>query len=194
MKSFVVLGFVALGMCLAPLAACDVASVSSEDRAQSEGALGALDAGFPFDAAVIEAGGPTWALTPEWADFGTVPIGTASDPMVFSLQNTFAAAEMAGVAVTGPFVVVSDQCTGNLLAPLASCTFSIEFAPQVEGSASGRVLLGAPASQFEWVRGTGGARCVPRRHKCRPQECGTYDDGCGGQTCCGGAWGGDCCP
>lgn len=78
-------------------------------------------------------------ITPNLQDFGSVVLGQSSTDVSFAVVNTGGVATGAlSQAVAGAdradFVVVSSNCAGATLAPLASCTVIMKLAPTTTGS------------------------------------------------------------
>jgi hypothetical protein len=91
------------------------------------------------------------SLSPVLHDFGSVPQGTTSSPVVFTLMNS--ACESTGlltVAITGAnaseFTLSGGSCFGSPLVPQASCLVVVEFSPTSVGSKSATLSLSATAS------------------------------------------------
>lgn len=76
---------------------------------------------------------PDIAVTPDPIDFGTVTEGF-SDTITVTVDNTGDAdLSVSGVSLTGgdvgQFSIPADNCTGSNVAPGASCTFDVQYAP-----------------------------------------------------------------
>ncbi|MBB5315849.1 choice-of-anchor D domain-containing protein [Tunturibacter empetritectus] len=88
-------------------------------------------------------------LSPTTQDFGTVPVNSASPPILFTVTNlTTSPVSLSTPTLTGDFALSNlptggSPCSG-LLAPNASCFFNVVFAPTATGSRTG--LLTVPAS------------------------------------------------
>ncbi len=98
--------------------------------------------------------------TPPTRDFGSVGVGDPAQTTSFTVSNTGAAAT-APIALTttgsADFTVVSDACSGLALAPMATCSFGVRFAPTNIGMHTGEVTLagGSGASVVVGVFGQG---------------------------------------
>jgi hypothetical protein len=84
-------------------------------------------------------------MTPATQAFGTVGTGQRSDLVAFTVTNSGGAP--AGAITTsrpGPdFPVFADTCAGAVLAPKASCSYSVAFAPQSRGAKTGTLTATA---------------------------------------------------
>ncbi|MGZ6617629.1 MAG: choice-of-anchor D domain-containing protein, partial [Solirubrobacteraceae bacterium] len=81
---------------------------------------------------------PALALGPTQRDFGTVTIGTSGSPMTFTVSNTGGTATtISGATVTGAdapqYPRTGDHCSGQALAPGATCTVQVVFRPTSTG-------------------------------------------------------------
>jgi hypothetical protein len=81
---------------------------------------------------------PALSLSPNRQDFGTVTIGTSSSPATFTISNTGGAAmTITGTTVTGAdaaqYPRSADHCSGQSLAPGATCTVQVAFHPTATG-------------------------------------------------------------
>jgi hypothetical protein len=81
---------------------------------------------------------PLINVSPPSFDFGNVVIGQTSPPQSFVVQNIgFSDLSIFAVTITGPnaaeFQITSDTCTGSTLAPGATCTIVVVFAPITPG-------------------------------------------------------------
>ena len=125
--------------------------------------------GNPYQLAVTAAAVPTQGLllTPASQDFGTVPVGSTSAPLTFTLANLLTPAVSAtieGVAVTGDFSVVANTnggqpCTASL-ASTASCYLTLSFSPTTTGPRSGTLTV-TTASGIATAALTGSAVANP---------------------------------
>jgi hypothetical protein len=100
-------------------------------------------------------------VDPASKDFGNQAINTTSAPQTFTVTNT-TSSDISGIAVTkagsgiGTMLIGDDQCTGQTLAPGASCTFQISFRPNKAGvfKPTISVTSSAPTTVVK-VQGTG---------------------------------------
>ena len=90
--------------------------------------------------------GQALTITPAPADFGSVALTTTSTPQTLTVTNVAAAA--VGPLVTAragnhpnDFALANDTCNGATLAPLATCTLDVTFAPALVGNRNGLVRL-----------------------------------------------------
>jgi hypothetical protein len=89
------------------------------------------------------------ALDPSSADFGSLAVGSSSDPpRVVSLTNNGSTAlTLQGGSVTGPnvgdFVIASSTCSGATLSVGSSCSVGLRFRPGAGGSRSATLVLTA---------------------------------------------------
>lgn len=97
---------------------------------------------------------------PQPGHFGTVPVGTTVVGTVVVLNNGTADAHITTITgLAAPFSVVSDTCSGATVAPAATCTFGIQFAPVAVGFFADTALINSddPATPTAVaVDGTGG--------------------------------------
>jgi hypothetical protein len=83
-------------------------------------------------------------------DFGGQSMDTTSPPLSVVFTNG-SALTVSGVAaaVSGPYAIVSDTCSGAVLASGSQCSLSATFTPTAEGNASGSLTVsyagGTPA-------------------------------------------------
>ena len=102
-------------------------------------------------------------LAPATLDFGSVNVNSASTAQTLTLTNSTATAlAISGVSISGANVSEFAQTNtcGATLAPGASCTISVTFAPTASGAASATlgVFDSDPSSpQTAALSGTGGA-------------------------------------
>ena len=102
-------------------------------------------------------------------DFGSVTVGTTSDTLVTVTSNGTADLELGTLAdadqLAAPFSIQNDTCSGQILAPAASCTFSLSFSPTATGAFSDS--LDVPSNDPDEnpvtvsMSGTGVAATVP---------------------------------
>ena len=83
---------------------------------------------------------PIIRVTPDIANFGSQAVGTTSPAQDLTVRNIGTAPLTLGViTTTGPFTQ-TNTCTAPL-APNASCTVSVRYAPLAAGSQSGKLLV-----------------------------------------------------
>jgi RHS repeat-associated protein len=85
------------------------------------------------------------SIAPTSADFGSVPVGGSSAATTFTVTNTGSLATGAvAAAVNGAqFELAFNGCAGVVLAPGASCTLKVDYAPTAAGPATGTVQVSA---------------------------------------------------
>ncbi|MBI5632833.1 MAG: choice-of-anchor D domain-containing protein [Nitrospirae bacterium] len=92
--------------------------------------------------------------------FGTQNIGTTTDQTFTVTNNGSADAHITTITgLAAPFSVLSDTCSGATVAPAATCTFAIRFAPVAAGFFADTALINSddPATPTTVaVDGTGG--------------------------------------
>jgi hypothetical protein len=139
-----------------------------------------MAAGAPFRAVngnasqgtVYVFGTPTVSLSPGQGAFGSQSVGTTSNPITFTLTNNGSSSlnvPSGGATLTGTdkaqFAISSDGCSGQTVAPGASCSVAVSFAPTAAGTytiASLQITDNAPDSpQSVPVSGTGVATAPP---------------------------------
>jgi len=112
-----------------------------------------------IDAGVDGGGAAMLVIDKPNNDFGTVVTGMMSAPATFTITNTGTAPSgtlAASVTGTG-FVIGANSCNGMTLAPAATCTVAVTFAPTSAGSAMGMLTVtGSPGgSAGAMLTGTG---------------------------------------
>ena len=82
---------------------------------------------------------PVFAVSPSSKDYGTQTVATSSSSQTFTVTNTGTAnltittAALAG-SNPGEFTKTTDTCTGATVAPNATCTVTVTFAPTTAGA------------------------------------------------------------
>ena len=98
-------------------------------------------------------------ITPLTSNFGNIVVGAASAAKTTTLRNlTAATMEITSVTPSGAFAIASDGCSGNDLAPSATCAISVTFSPTQTGALSGNVSIADDAAnspQSVTLEGTG---------------------------------------
>ena len=112
-----------------------------------------MTGGNPYTLVLSASGLPIQGLvlTPVTQDFGTVPVGSSSAPLAFTLANLLipaAATDIESLSASGDFVVVPNaiggaSCSGAL-ASTASCYVEVIFAPTAAGERSGTLSVTTP--------------------------------------------------
>ena len=111
-------------------------------RAQDEDGLW----GIPQFAAFSVQSKPQISVTPNSLDFGNVNLGSQSSAQNFTISNTGDTDLAIGTSlITGTdaseFSIQSNNCQGQTLAPLASCTFKVVFLPTSAGLKSANLSI-----------------------------------------------------
>lgn len=130
------------GATLAASASCAVnARFAPTATGPAAGVLGATASTGPVSANLSGTGtpSPSPTLTPSSLDFGAVQLGGQSGAGTFTLANpALLPLSLSSFTVTAPFALVSTTCTASL-APSASCTADVRFAPTAVGPATGSI-------------------------------------------------------
>src|SRR5690242_15089611 len=107
------------------------------------GLLGSALAALALAAGAQASGAPALSLSPTSLNFAAQHTGTTSPAQTITATNTGTAALFFNnVATSGEsldFTLVDDQCIGTTLAPGASCTVSVTFAPTTTGTRTAAV-------------------------------------------------------
>ena len=106
---------------------------------------------------------PAAAVNPASVDFGSQAVGSQSASQIVTLSSSGTAPlVVSGVSISGTnaadFEKVSDSCSGQSLAPNASCAVSVRFTPGAAGSRSASVQFAdnaANSPQSVGLSGTG---------------------------------------
>lgn len=94
----------------------------------------ASDAAF-----VADAGPDPDVISPPSVDFGAAIVDCPTTAKMFTVTNTGTTTHgpittSIGGATAGDFMITSDGCTGQSLAPTAACTLSVQFQPATAGA------------------------------------------------------------
>jgi hypothetical protein len=102
---------------------------------------------------------PKVNLQPASIDFGDQESGTISDPLQITAENAGGlAVSIKSVTVSGPFVLASNACGTQTLAPQADCQMTVEFAPTATGAATGALtMVDGAGTQTVQLQGNGTA-------------------------------------
>ncbi len=85
---------------------------------------------------------PAVSLSASSLAFGNQVVGTRSANQAVVVTNSGTGALNIGAATVGaPFAIATDGCSNTALAPGASCTIQMNFAPTATGSASGTLSI-----------------------------------------------------
>lgn len=105
---------------------------------------------------------PPVSADPGAIDFGGTVAGSSSSPLPVTVTNTTAASITftSAFAVSGPFVLSSNSCTGGGLAADSACVLDLEFTPTQAGAATGSLSFsylsgGQPGTLIVSLSGTG---------------------------------------
>ena len=135
---------------LAPGATCTVGVTFAPVAAHAVATTLTITAGDVSTAVALAGTGvatASLAIAPTTLDFGAVSLGATGAPAVFTVTNTGGAATGAlVVAIAGvnasSFMLGADTCTGVALAPGATCTATVVFAPMtVFGAATAALTI-----------------------------------------------------
>ncbi len=150
---------VALSLALITAAACADAGTATAPVAASVAAPAPHTSADGSTAPSVELQ-PWWGLS-----FGSQAVGTTSAPQTATLRNNGTVPLTLGAPylVYIGFTIVSSACPVGpaTLAPGASCTIAVAFAPTFAGTASGRVNIPTDATQGTVVVLLGGTGYVP---------------------------------
>jgi hypothetical protein len=137
-----------------------VGATFSTDFPTTPGSFQPSYMGGPYDAFVTVYNAPAMplvALSPSSYDFGNQAPSSASSPQAIDLTNNGAVAlTISSITASGDFSQ-TNNC-GSSLAPGASCTINVTFAPKVTGSCTGSITVtdnASPATQTISLSGTG---------------------------------------
>ncbi len=111
------------------------------------------NSGFTASSAGAEYCGPGGTISPASYDFGPVALSQSSTAQVFTVTNSGlvtlnipASAAVINGTNAAVFAIQSDGCSGQTLAPSATCQISIVFSPTAAGSDSAQLSLSSNAS------------------------------------------------
>ncbi len=109
---------------------------------------------------------PVVSLSASALNFGTVNVGATSAAQTSTLTNTGNAALVVGtVTRTGAnaadFTVGTDTCSGQTIAPNASCSLGVTFAPTAAGARAAQLSVPSNASGSPTVVGLTGTGVQP---------------------------------
>lgn len=140
---------------------------SLPDAATSDGGDGGSDTGADTTAP------PDLAFDPQDHDFGLTGVGGESEPQALTLQNNGGQTTSAlTVSLTGAgaqqYAIVQDECTGETLAPTATCTVSVVFSPKEPGAFE--ATLQATADTSGAKAALGGEAASPPKLAIDPEE------------------------
>jgi hypothetical protein len=105
----------------------------------------------PLSGSGLPALPPLISVTPSSFDFGSVVVGQTSSPQSFVVTNTGGANLIIfAVTIKGPFAlefrIISNTCTVSTLAPGATCTIIVVFAPTTVNHASASLVITSNAA------------------------------------------------
>ena len=98
-------------------------------------------------------------LKPPTIDFGQVQVGSKSNPLAVTAENTGGTASaISSLTTSGPFVVASNSCGTASLAANSDCQLQVQYVPTTTGPATGLLTMVDDAgTQTVQLTGTGGA-------------------------------------
>jgi len=182
----------ACGAAVLPAASCTInVTFSPTATGPRTGTLSVTDnAGDSPQTAALEGTGtappnPYGSLTPASADFGNQEVGTTSQPKTFTLTNGGGMPlTISGITATPDFQA-TDSCprSPSSLAPGASCSIDVTFAPSARGGQTGTLSISDNATntpQTASLSGTGvqaGASLSPASLAFGNQHVGTTSPG-----------------
>ena len=109
----------------------------------SSSTSGVVAASVPLNGSAQPAGGLT--ANPTLLTFAVVGVGQSSTAQSVTVTNSSSSAiGSVTLAVSGPFTIAQNNCTGSLAAG-ANCTVSVAFAPSTAGSATGSLTVSSTA-------------------------------------------------
>jgi hypothetical protein len=131
-----------IGTTLAPGAACSITVVFTPAAlGPTQATLSASTTPGVTTSATLSGTGTVFAIVPAIKDYGIVPVGSSS-AATFTATNAGSAALSPATFITGSgFTITSDGCTGKTVAPGASCSVVVAFAPSVTGHTYNEQLL-----------------------------------------------------
>jgi len=96
-------------------------------------------------------------------DLGSVQVGAAGTPVIYSFSNPSGSATPAltVVASNAEFAIGDDQCTGLPLPPATSCTFTVTFSPTSVGVQTAVLTLSGGMVSSLFIQGTGVSSSAP---------------------------------
>jgi hypothetical protein len=106
------------------------------------GTDGQCNGGY-WDAFVVKiTPGPEVTLSPPSLDFGQQIVGTTSAPLTVTVTNTGdLPLTVTGIAASGDFAVLTEDCTANPVPVGATCTISMTFSPSSTGIRTGTLTI-----------------------------------------------------
>lgn len=147
------------GASLAPAATCALAATFAPTATGSRSAslsIASGAAGSPHVVALTGTGtAPAISVTPSSIAFGQQGTGTTSAARAVTVTNTGTAPLAIGTATlaganAADFAAATDACSGQTIAPSATCAFSLTFTPGGNGARTGALSIpsdaGAPGS------------------------------------------------
>jgi hypothetical protein len=147
----------------------DSFSIPSNDPAKSSVTMNVSGTGGAVPVPSITVTDSVAPANDHLVPFGTVAAGSSATQTVTVTNNGNAALAVGAVGSTdplaAPFSVKNDSCSNQTIAPSASCTLTVAFAPSSAGSFTDSVNISsnAPgsASVTVSVSGTGASAAVP---------------------------------
>lgn len=90
------------------------------------------------------AAAPMFSASPTTFDFGGVAVSATSSAEIFTVTNSGGSnlvISSTPVAVTAPFAITGDTCTGATVTPNANCTVTVTFTPTAATSVNGTLTF-----------------------------------------------------
>jgi len=158
------------GGTLAPAATCTITVVFTPTAAGPASASLSLASNAANAPNTIALGGTGTtdpvaiaALSAIGLDFGTVSPGQSAVLPLVVTNTGGASLSIASVVLAGAgeFSILSDNCAGQSVAPAATCTVTVRFAPSVQGPRSGTITIASNASNSPTQVALAGRGAVP---------------------------------
>jgi len=132
----------------------DSAGTSVESEAytgQTASSVGSSSARTTRTVVITNAPAPAVSMSANSLSFGDLALGVSSAPQTVRITNTGAGRLLiSGSALSGAgageFALGADGCTGQSVAPSASCTVRVTFTPSVRGTANTQLAFADNAS------------------------------------------------
>jgi hypothetical protein len=145
--------------------ASDTFDIPSNLAAGSSLTMTVSGAGTPVAVPSISVTDSIAPATDQLVPFGAVTAGSSADATITVSNPGTANLIIGSIAsadpIAGPFSILNDICSGKSIAPSATCTLTVHFAPTADGLASDTFDIPinvAPASSLTiTVSGTGGS-------------------------------------
>lgn len=142
---------------LGPAATCTVSVAFTPTAAGTFAAMLTLTDGASTVTVALSGFGTTatgLTVSPALKDFGTAGVGTTSSYASFTVKNvgtvaTGALALVFDTGATGDYVLANNLCAGAMVAPQATCSFSLGFRPTAVGTRTATLKATDPVSSAQ---------------------------------------------